>query len=362
MNSKGDEGNGTQVSRLAALILQDIRGRGLRPGERYLNGQEIAEKHCVTVITANRALQLLAERRVVERRQRAGTFIAQQFQPLAGQPPIRCIHLLMPVTYFRASRSMVEQAVYGLHSALPDSHIQFTFLPTTGELAFVRQLAEQARASDTLTGLVLYVSSAEIQQFVREAGIPAVVFGSVYPEAGELPWVDRNQRQIGQVLGEFLLSEKHERAAVLMRERWGYGDNLLLDGIQAALSGKSSSTPCRMRSIPAIPELGGGIIRALLKGEDAPTALICRSERIAKLAHFVATQLKIKVPQQLRIVAAESVPGFPCVVPQISQEEQGEIVGRMLKQLNEGAHPSPNHVLVPVAFHNPCPDQQFQHP
>jgi DNA-binding LacI/PurR family transcriptional regulator len=361
VNSKADPGNGTLVSRLADQILQDIRDRGLGPGERYLNGQEIADQHSVTVITANRALQRLAERGVVERRQRAGTFIARQFHPLRGTVPLRCVHLLMPVAYFRASRTMVEAALYGLHSALPDCHLQFTFIPSTGELVFLRELIERAKVSEALTGMVLYVSSVELQQFMREAGIPAVVFGSVYPAAGELPWVDRDQRQIGQLLGDFVLQEQHERVAVLMRDRWGYGDNLLFVGIQKSLAAaKTNQPPCQMRSIPSIPELGAGILRALLTSDDAPTALICRCERIAELAAYVALQLGLKVPRQLRIVAADQVPGFPCVVPQITQEEQGAIVGRMLKQLNEGIRPTPDHLLVPVAFHNPSPKQKYQ--
>lgn len=351
MNSD-DHLDQSQTGRLAAVILQDIRQAGFQPGEQYLNGNEIAAKYGVTVITANRALQMLAERNVLERRRRAGTFIAGAFALPATGHLFHCIHLLMPATYFRASRSMVEQAIFGIHSELPESHIHFTFVPPTDEMAFVRQLVKKAKAAPSPEGIVLYVSSAETQQFFRESGLPVVVFGSVFPEGGDLPWVDRDQRHIGQLLAEFLLREKHQRIATLMRDRWGYGDNLLLDGVQDAFAAAKAKASHRVRSVPSIPETAAGMIRSLLKSDEAPTALICRSEALAQVASLVASELKIKVPRQLRIVVAEAVENFPCVRPQISQEEQGAIVGRMLKQLSQGQRPNPDHVLVPVALHH----------
>ncbi|MFN7138869.1 MAG: GntR family transcriptional regulator, partial [Limisphaerales bacterium] len=116
------------AAKLASAIYEDIRQRQLKPGERYLNGPEIARKYGVTLITANRALHSLAERNILERRRRAGTFISELFVPSHGQG-LRCIHLLMPLTYFRFARQGVEEALFGISHEMPEVNIQHTFLP-----------------------------------------------------------------------------------------------------------------------------------------------------------------------------------------------------------------------------------------
>ncbi len=343
----------SETSTLANVIFEDIRERGLRPGERYLNGLEVADKYGVTLITANRALQSLAERNILERRRRAGTFISQSFVEADHEHSLRCVHLLMPVAYFRFSRQSVEQALFGINAELPDVNIQHTFLPVSGELGFARELLARAEKNKSMEGVVLFVSSAEIQQYFRDSSIPAVVFGSVFPETSELPWIDRDQKQIGELLAEYLISEKHSKIAVLMRERWGFGDNLLLDGAQERFAKAKSGVALRVRSVPALEEVTLSTIKSLLKSGDAPTALICRSETLAKAAATAAIELKIKVPKDLRIVVAETSSVFPCVVPTISQEEQGAIIGQMLKQLSKGKTAQPHSVSIPVKFHNP---------
>ncbi|MBA4147488.1 MAG: substrate-binding domain-containing protein [Verrucomicrobia bacterium] len=343
----------SETSKLASVIFEDIRHRGLRPGERYFNGLEIAEKYGVTLITANRALQSLAERNVLERRRRAGTFISGMFVESASEKIVHCVHLIMPVTYFRFSRTSVEQALFGINSELPDANIQHTFLPVSGELGFARNLLEQSEKNNTLGGVVLFVSSVEIQQFFRDSNVPSVVFGSVFPETSELPWIDRDQKQIGEVLVNFLVEEGHRKIAVLMRDSWGFGDNLLMDGAQHCRASSGGAISIRVRSVPAIEEVTLGTIKSLLRQEDAPTALICRSEKLARVAAIAAADIKIHVPKQLRIVVAETSSIFPCVVPTVTQEEQGAIIGRMLKQLCSGQSPKPHSVLIPVKFHNP---------
>ena len=345
--------NRSETSKLASVIFEDIRHRGLKPGDRYLNGLEVAEKYGVTVITANRALQVLAERNILQRRRKAGTFISDGWTGGGRSAELRCIHLLMPVTYFRFSRESVEQALFGINSVLPHANIQHSFLPISGELAFARQLVEQAERSGSLEGVVLFVSSAEIQRFFRDANVPAVVFGSVFPETSELPWVDRDQKQIGEILMQFLVGEGHQRIAVLMRDHWGFGDNLLMDGAQECLGRSRLGISVRVRSMPSIEEVTLGTIKALLRQEGAPTAVLCRSEKLARAAAAAAGELNIPVPGQLRIVVAETSSVFPCVVPTVSQEEQGVMIGKMLKELSEGRPLSCSCVRIPVRFHNP---------
>ena len=59
-----------RVLRLADRIQEDIRQRALGPGDPYLTTIETARMLGVNNSVAGRALQLLAKRRVIERRQR----------------------------------------------------------------------------------------------------------------------------------------------------------------------------------------------------------------------------------------------------------------------------------------------------
>jgi DNA-binding LacI/PurR family transcriptional regulator len=344
-----------RLSELATMIVNDIRKRGLRPGDRYFNGQELADLCGTSLMTANRAMQLLAKRNVLERRQRAGTFIGAAADTIKGLEQIKCVHLLMPDSYFRVYRAQLELSVTGLHGELPESAIQYTFLPADGALPFVRRLVEQAAATQSIEGVVLYISPPEVQSFFDQAGIPAVVFGSVYPDVSSLPWVDRDQHQIGRLLAEHLLAKGHQ-TALLMRDRWGYGDNLMIDGVQEVFSkAKGSGRSLTIRSVPATSELANGTVRMLLADKNRPTALICRSQSLANVAAEVAGDLLLKLPKDLEIAVCDPVlggdggdPRFTVAQPQVGQEEQGAMLARFLKTLAAGQRLEPDHILIPV--------------
>src|SRR5262245_52826460 len=66
---------GPRVVDVAEQILADIRRRGLQPGDAYLGTAETTQWLRMNGSTVNRALQLLAQRGVIERRQRRGTIV-----------------------------------------------------------------------------------------------------------------------------------------------------------------------------------------------------------------------------------------------------------------------------------------------
>ena len=66
-----------RIVQIAARVEQDIRGRKLKPGDSYLNTEEVARMLGVSKATANRAMQLLAKRHVLRRGQRKGVTIAE---------------------------------------------------------------------------------------------------------------------------------------------------------------------------------------------------------------------------------------------------------------------------------------------
>src|SRR3954470_19347948 len=103
-----------QIIELADRIAEDIRRRELRPGDAYLSTAEVARVMQVNGTKANRALQLLARRRVLDRRQRKGTFIAP---PPADAdtpgPALDVVHLLVQQDYLRTEGLLADGVVLG---------------------------------------------------------------------------------------------------------------------------------------------------------------------------------------------------------------------------------------------------------
>lgn len=340
------------VGEVRIQILRDIQRRGLAQGERYLTAREAAQMLGVSSMMADRAMQELASQGVLERRKKAGTFIGPQAPAEIPTVALPAVHLLMYDDYFRMYRGFIDAWLYGIHSELPDAALQITFLPARDEPAFVRQLVEPA-SGKTPPAVVLYASTPEIQRVCRDAGIPAVVCGTAYPSLAGLPWMDRDQRQIGCLLGQYAVRRGHRRIALLLRDRWGYGDNLTMDGLQQVMEEAGLGTSAFMlRSLPADMAIAQEIIAALLAGSDRPTGLICRSDFLAEAAARAVAQLGRAARGAIEIMVCEpSAPAqcrYVCIRPTIPLEEQSRMLGRMIRQLVQGQRPDPAQVVIPV--------------
>ena len=67
----------SRVQRLASLIEQDLRRRGLAAGDPYLTASEAGDDFGVDPFTATRAMSLLAKRGVLVRKRGVGTFVGR---------------------------------------------------------------------------------------------------------------------------------------------------------------------------------------------------------------------------------------------------------------------------------------------
>src|SRR6478672_7370917 len=96
----GMTGHIPRIIQLADRIAEDIKQRKLKPGDPYQGTTETAEMLGVSTTAANRAMQVLVKRRLIERRQRKGTFVAI---PSSTMPrsPLRRVHLVVHENYLR---------------------------------------------------------------------------------------------------------------------------------------------------------------------------------------------------------------------------------------------------------------------
>lgn len=218
-------------------------------------------------------------------------------------------------------------------------------------MEFMRQLIDHAVKSGAMTAVVVASSTREMREFFNGSDLPVLVGGHVEPDI-DLPWIDRDQGQIGRLLAGYLLERGHRRIALVMRDFWAPGDNVMADGVSTTLA--PAGAPLTIRSTPLKAELIEGIVRDMLDCPDRPTGLICRSETQAICAARIAEQMGVSV----EIVAAnipssstQSQWGFPHA--SFDPIAFGVRQGRMVAQLSKGQRPEPYHYEIPVSLEIP---------
>ena len=69
------------------------------------------------------AMQVLVKRRVIERRQRKGTFVAVP-SGIASSSPVRRVHLIVHENYLRTEGLLADGIIVGMHDELPAAQMQ----------------------------------------------------------------------------------------------------------------------------------------------------------------------------------------------------------------------------------------------
>ena len=339
---------------LARLLESDILRRGLREGDRYLTNKQAAELLDVSEVSAHRAMRVLADRQKIVRRRRAGTFVGPHANPTTPVK-LRCVHMLIP--YRLRSDYPVAAVIDGLRSEMPGVQVQLNFPPETDPLPFLRDLVDHVKHSEVLAGIVAGSVTNEARRFFQGSDLPVVVGG--HTEASiDLPWVDRDQRRIGRLLSQYLVDRGHRRIAMIMREQWAPGDNLLSDGIGRVVA--KARAELAVRSIQLNGALTTEVIRELLGDPDRPTAMICRSERHALWSAQTAESMGLSVPGDLDIVAGiqtDATLRTKYRFPHTSFDPHafGTAVGRVLAERQDGKRPDPDHYEIPVTLVEPRP-------
>jgi len=225
-----------KVVQLAEELAASIRESGLTPGDPYMNAAAVARELRVSASTANRVLQILAERGIVERAQKRGTRISN---PDPEQPvhAIARVHMITFQNTVRQSGLMTDPVIVGMQRKLPGAMIQFNFLPPMGRPDYLARLLDEARRSAAPVGIVLTKAPAHAQRMVAESGIAAVAHG--YPQAGvrRLPWITNDYAAAGHLAGRFCADVGAARLALVLPDRPILeGDYRLMVGAQAVMA------------------------------------------------------------------------------------------------------------------------------
>jgi DNA-binding LacI/PurR family transcriptional regulator len=354
------EGVTTKVQSLAEWLQQDIRRRGLRPGDRYFTSQEAARLLDVSTGTAHEAMRVLVEKNVLDRRRKHGTYVGPAVDPPEINRRSR-VYVLSPSEGTRDPvYSRFSEAFYpAIAQALNGAALQLEFMPEGDVMSFVRTLAYEAEDDGDLAGFLLMRPSYEIQEFFNEhrARFPAVVLGSVYPGITGLPWVDGDQGQIARLAAECVLRRGHRRVAVLRNDHWAPGDNAFMSGLMETFEmSRQRVDRLEICALPPYERPTRHRVQELLSSDERPTAMVVHTAFQISLVLDVVKQLGLQVPSEIDVIKgglgfgspfSESIPH---AVSELSMREIGAILGQMLVSLRQGRKPDPPHLMFPVKF------------
>ncbi len=345
----------------AEALERHIRLSGLKPGDRYITAEEAGRLLGKSVMTAQRAMTLLAQRNLLERRPKAGTFIAEAATTKAD---LKCIHLLLPEQFMNEEKSMesywnrVHLEISGMRSVLPNLSVQFNFIPNQ-DVGYAQQVIDKAYKAGSLSGVILLISSRAMRAHFNDSGIPTVVEGSVETDLNNLCWLTWDQKQMGKLLASYLLHRGHRRLATMMRDVWSAGEHLLHDGIGEVIAEAGlSSNALRIRSTPPDRAAALGVARALLSEDDTyPTGILCRNQLQADCVTEVAQEMGLgdQVEAVLCNAPFSREAKYTCVEAEMDGVECGKIIGGMFRDLMEHKTPENKGVLVGVKLLNARP-------
>lgn len=345
-----------RIVQLAEQITADIRRRRLKPGDSYLTTAETARLLGISTTAANRAMQLLVQRQVLHRRQRAGTTVAAPTETRQG-PALRRVHLLFHRRYLETEGLLADGRVIGIQSELPGADIQFSFPPEGGELPHVEDVIRRALAAPSPEGIVASRASLEVQRALAASGLPVVLAGTAFPSVQGLPWIDRDHCQIGRVLTEHLLASGARWLAVFNRERMLAGDHQTFDAVRDVLAEAGlPGNALTLRCLPYDAEAVATEVRLLMESNRAKGGILCRGTPLADAV--TATLAEVRPAQRPALavcdVFAKSGPSpYVTASPLLGPQEWGARLGRLLARQARGEVLQPHHEIVPVALELP---------
>ena len=356
----------TRIDHLAETLRKDIHRRALREGDLYLTAAEAGQMLGVSHVMANRAMNVLADRRLVTRHRRRGTFVGPAFQLKNPTTALRVIHVIQgpSIKGDQQWSAVTSGCLQGLHVMLPGYQVQSNILSRHNPAEMVRQIFRQNTPEGLLAGVVLLSCLREVQELVqsavREYQLPAVSYGTVYPNITEIPSVDQDQFELGRLQAKYLLDRGHRRIMLLMRDHWLPGDNLLFDGVNRALA--DAGMTYGVLGTRSVPEDIASIeteINHLLCLDNRPTGLICRSPLFAKSALEVTRSNSMRVPEDIDIIfdandgSSSAIAGLPCAVAKYSFRKQFTLVAEIMEKLIAGKQLEKYRFVLPVVLMGP---------
>ena len=350
LNSGSSIGATPPYARLADDLRLRLHDKGSAPGDFLGTETDIARKAGVSRMTARRAVQVLVDEGLVERRAGRGVFIrgegnaTRTIRFLAGN--------LLWAPAVRVAQAVQEDA--------PDAGLDVSVFDARGNLA---ALLDELRALPETGTAGAIVMSQHDPAFNRAlaalvaANYPFVVVDQALADL-PAPSVAADNRAGGRLAAEALLAAGHRRFAFL-------GD-LAADTTAARAQGVADACAAALVPPPAVFDIPGQRfenweptirerVAELLRMRMRPTALACSCDAVALHAIRALADAGLSVPRDISVTGFDDDPIAEWASPALTTVRQdfSEMGRRALAALAAqlGANPpAPAHTAVPVAL------------
>ncbi|MHA1547520.1 MAG: hypothetical protein ACTSYE_01170 [Alphaproteobacteria bacterium] len=324
--------------RLATKLQEHIRKDGLKPGDTFLSAEVAARQFGVRKSVANQALQILAHRGLVVRKRKLGAVIAPATD---RQPELQRIVLVKQIDYPDSGAPSDGAITSGLQSIFPGADTQLFAASEPDPAKRIDQLIRNALQDRTPSGFIVMRGSPTIQASIADSGIPAVVHGSVWPGV-ELPSVNVDNRSIGVMLTEVLLTRTSGAILLLRRDRTSPGENELLQGTLDATRNAG-----RRLEVLEAPETARSVRIAL---RDRLSSIGDDCAVLAATALLASQAVRQVPPARVAVAAIRAAPGHPRLLrceADLDDHQQGEMLGRLLRKTDRppGRNMIPCHIF-----------------
>ena len=285
---------------LRAQILHGL----IKPGSAMLTQRQLSEHYQVSEPTAWTAMSRLAHEGLVSRSRGRGSFVAERL-------PVE--HKTLSFLRLRSSAGTKERAT-ALAWVEELSHVSedrgwkpYWRHVAEDEAEKVDRLAEQFAES---SGVIIYSAvDPELPRLVAQRGVP-VVAAFLYPGGlGEKPacyqQITYDRRETSRLAAEHLVSVGYRRIGLVGLLHSPLRTTGFLDVV------RSHKLPIHAEWLLEMERSGGNgdelerqVTRAL-KAPNRPEAFCCATEHLAYAVERVATDLGLKVPEDLAIIACD---------------------------------------------------------
>ncbi len=343
MASPGSPRRPSSISDLADRLDRFIEESGLQAGDAFLTARETATHLQVRRDDANRALQILVHRGVIERRQRLG---ARVLAPSRNVPELEKVLVVVQGDGARGEVGFAPGAQVGLHSKFAGASIELISVETGGAGYGVAPLIRSALKSGRRVGLVLVRCDYPTQRLAADSGIPVVIHGSAF-QGIPISSVDLDYHRAGWLHGEAFKERGCDRWFSLGRDRILPGDRHFLNGFReaAAANGMACDAVADV-GVGPYPDLTRAVIEDLLE-TPGRLGVVAQTHELAAEVARIAGALGSDTRVHTNAIANGSVSASYSFLTACQEvEEQGAILGSLLRERAVSPAAEPVHYLV----------------
>jgi DNA-binding LacI/PurR family transcriptional regulator len=304
----------TLYEKVIADLSYKISNRILSPGQRIPSEKELCDQYEVSGITIKRAMKELSHRGLVVRRPKLGTFAANVAGAMGPQTDSKKMHSLVFIAPFM-NDELESNVLHGLSLAASEENVRVQVETSLNNPAKEAEMLESLPQSGADGAVLMPIEGkTNIEKYFAlklKHSFPFVLV-DLYFDGLEVPHVVTDDLDAGYRLTQILIEKGHRRigfigedfSVVSVRQRYlGYA--------QAMRDHQIPANPYYVRLItPYVdiegqernfqPEIEG--YRQMLSMMERPTAVVAANNYHAKTFIEVATEMKLRVPQDISVV------------------------------------------------------------